>query len=635
MITLSAFQEYLSSKVPLPQPASKYINGEEQQLLKWAVTLPTQTEARQLDQIERILTELAVSDLEDGPRLKLMGIVATASDRLITSLRQHYINESGALNSEQLEYSAQVKSLYYLSILVYDGIVRRESQRLDYQQRTSAVKGWRQVFSLGKKPPLLLASAIYQTLATYQRLLYEQAISYENAQQHIWEAINQLYYLAHQHDVTHVNLSEHVMVRHAGSIHEVYLQICLHSLLNTRAMRRANIILIHRLLPSWSAHTKATIEPITDTRVFVDLQGSSPPVYLTASSTINPYDEYLNCLFIELDPLVLYLQQRQQVLLESGYESIEAQLVAKVLMAIKHRYIDRKTTIPAKLSPKLRATVITGFDAIHYHVAGGHGLMSMIAAKELPIEQLPSYDTQPKEYDPSIKDKGVKEDTNDQGAKKQQKTAKLYVETFDSTDTTSKIRLMQLLSPQDIMQRQAIVADRMATRQSNLTKMHKHQPVVEASSLSVTPVELDKSQSNKKESEQGSAPPLSLMSMFLLCRPNDSSKLKWSLGMVRWLNLESKLIEVEWQVLGHELTACALRLDNRDNIDQRSQHFIPAFLMAGDKELQTDYSVIVPSYRFQTGDRVMMRINDNQEPLRLQQCLINSEEFSQYKFVRL
>ena len=185
------------------------------------------------------------------------------------------------------------------------------------------------------------------------------------------------------------------------------------------------------------------------------------------------------------------------------------------------------------------------------------------------------------------------------------------------------------------MQRQAIIADRMATRQSNLTKMHKHQPVIEEISLSVTPVELDKTQSNKREGEQGSAPPLSLMSMFLLCRPNDSSKLKWSLGMVRWLNLESKLVEVEWQVLGHELTACALRLDNRGNIDQRSQNFIPAFLMAGDEDLQTDYSVIVPSYRFQTGDRVMMRINDNQEPLRLQQCLINSEEFSQYKFVRL
>lgn len=192
-------------------------------------------------------------------------------------------------------------------------------------------------------------------------------------------------------------------------------------------------------------------------------------------------------------------------------------------MAIKHRYINRQATIPAKLSPKLRATVITGFDAIHYHVAGGHSLMSMIAAKELPIEQLPSYDTQPKEYDQSIKDKGIKKDTNDQDAKKQHNSIKLYVDTFDSTDTTSQIRLMQLLSAQDIMQRQAIIADRMATRQSNLTKMHKHQPVIEEISLSVTPVELDKTQSNKREGEQGSAPPLSLMSMFLLCRPNDSS----------------------------------------------------------------------------------------------------------------
>ena len=631
MITFSAFQEYLSSKVPLPQPASKYINGEEQQLLKWAVSLPTQTEAQQLEQVEQILIELRVADLEDGLRLKLMGIVATASDRLITSLRQHYINELGSLNNEQREYSAQVKSLYYLTILVYDGIVRRQNQRLEYQQRTSAVKGWRQIFSLGKKPPIVLASAIYQALATYQRLLYEQAVTYQTPQKPLWEAINRLYYSAHQHNITHLNLSERVVERQAASIHEVYMQICLNGLLNTGAMRRANIILIHRLLPSWSAQVNATIEPISDTRVFVDLQGSNPPLYLTANSLINPYDEYHHCLFFELESLAVYLQQRQQALVESGYESIEAQLVSKVLMAIKHRYIDRQATIPAKLSPKLRATVITGFNAIHYHVAGGHGLMSMIDAAKLPTEQLPRYDTQPKAKAQDTKDQVA----NDQGAKKAQKTAKLYVETFDNTDTTSQIRLLQLLSAQDIVQQQAAVQDKMLTRQLNLTKMHKYQPAVAATSLSTTSIETDKNQRNNKEAKQGIVPPLSLMSLFLLCRPNNSSKLKWSLGMVRWLNLESKPIEVEWQVLGHELTACALRLDNRGNINQDSQSFIPALLMAGDEDLQTDYSVIVPSYLFQTGDRVMMRINDTQEPLRLQQCSINSEEFSQYGFARL
>ena len=104
------------------------------------------------------------------------------------------------------------------------------------------------------------------------------------------------------------------------------------------------------------------------------------------------------------------------------------------------------------------------------------------------------------------------------------------------------------------------------------------------------------------------------------------------MGMVRWLNLDNKPIEVEWQVLGHELTACALRLDIRDH---RGQSFMPAFMVAGDKDLQTEFTIIVPSYHFQANDKVMLRLNDKQKALCLQQCLINSEEFSQYKVIQI
>ena len=125
------------------------------------------------------------------------------------------------------------------------------------------------------------------------------------------------------------------------------------------------------------------------------------------------------------------------------------------------------------------------------------------------------------------------------------------------------------------------------------------------------------------------APPsLRIMSLFLLCRPHQSALPDWSIGVVRWREIDSENPEIDWQVLGHKLIACGIRLHNRDN---RSRHFVPAFVVGGDEQLQTTCSLIVPTSHFQVGDKVMMRINSKQETLRLGQRLLMTEEFSQYE----
>ena len=594
MITLSDFQNHLSHKAPLKQPSHQYINGQEQQLLKWAASLPAQTEAQQAIQLQQVLTELAVTELDDELRLKLLSIVVCASDRLITSLHKHYNYELGALNEEQLAYIDQVESLYYLTNLAYDDVIKRESLTLNYQQSSETGHGWKQFLTLPKMPPLILAAAIYQSLITYQKLLYEQDISYQQPLPHLWAAFNELYHLACQVNVAHTDLSAQVVTRQALSIHDLYVQICLHSLLNVRAMRRPNILLIQRLLSLWSAHVHATIEPQSETRIFVDLQNNKPPDYLTANSNINPYEDHHRCLFIDLEPLAAYLHQRQQTLLDGSNTAIEYQLVNKVLMAINHRYIERQMVMPTKYSSKQGATIISGFNNIHYEVAGAHSLMSMIAAKELPIEQLPRYDTQPKKDTVNII---------------------LDVETFDSANTTSQFRALRLLRKEDSTPPQTVINDKAETQQPSLRKTIATAAHTDA---------LDRLDT--------APPPLRLMNLFLLCRPNTSSELKWSVGMVRWLNLENRHIEVEWQIFGHVLTACALRLDIRDH---RGQGFMPALMIAGDKDLQTEFTIIVPPHHFQSNDKVMLRINDKQKTLCLQQCLINCEEFSQYKVVQI
>lgn len=98
---------------------------------------------------------------------------------------------------------------------------------------------------------------------------------------------------------------------------------------------------------------------------------------------------------------------------------------------------------------------------------------------------------------------------------------------------------------------------------------------------------------------------------------------------MRWLNLDTEKIEVEWQVLGHSLTACALRLNNTDARDKR---FVPTFIIASDGDLQIDPSLLVPAHHFQSQNKVIIWMGNEQKSLILQRFLLRAKEFSQYEF---
>lgn len=560
MITLSTFEQHLASKEPLPQEGYKYLVGPEQlkQLLQWTASLPIQSEKVQARQLESILTELT-SPLDGKLCLQLMSVITSATNRLITSLRKHYVHELGALNDEQLSYYEQVNSLYYLTILVYQGVAKREDEALDLQGFAQMNSSWRRLLPSTKSRPLLLAQALYLTLIVYQKLLHETAFLSQEPPKYIWSQINRLFGQSHHYQVAHMDLSAQVVTRQGKNIQQLYKQVCLHSLLNVRAMRRSSILLIQRLLPVWAEYVDTSIGPKTDTRLFVDLNSDRPPNYLTANSAINPFDEQHVCLFLDLEPLVAYLEQRALEL--SGNDAIEYRLITTILLTINYRYIERKTTMPSKYSPKQRATIITGFNNIHYHVAKQRDLREVIGTQDLPFEQLPTAVTAPKQ---------------------ESRLADIRVETFDSTDVMSQFRLLQL--------------------------------------------------SNQLEPNKQERYSLKIMSLFLLCRPKIETKLKWSVGVVRWLTRDETTTEVEWQVLGHQLTACGLRLANAHSQDLT---FFPSFIVADDADLHTSHSLLVPAYHFQEQDLVIVRVNDQQQSVRLQRCLLSTEAFSQYEFVML
>ena len=141
---------------------------------------------------------------------------------------------------------------------------------------------------------------------------------------------------------------------------------------------------------------------------------------------------------------------------------------------------------------------------------------------------------------------------------------------------------------------------------------------------------------DKTDNLVSTAPPsLQTMSLFLLCRKDATSSPsshKWSMGVVRWLNVDDTTAELDWQVLGHKLIACGIRLQDRE---ERSRHFVPAFIIGEDEQLQTSYSLLLPTSHFQTDDKVVMRINNQQKTLRLGRRLMMSDEFIQYEVLQV
>ncbi|MDN3453149.1 MULTISPECIES: hypothetical protein [unclassified Psychrobacter] len=591
MITLSMFQAHLNATAPLPPSTSRSVNGQERYLLKLLTTLPSQTQAQQIEHLERVLTVLRKANIDEEQRLKLMAKVIDASGRLIATLRQHYIYETGVLSQAQMNYVAHIQSLHYLIIMVYDRVIRHETQWSDNQLKPFSGKGWQRYFGTDRKPSSIIAIAAYQSLLRYQKLLAEEALCYQKPSNYLWSRVNQLYYLAHQNGVVDIDLSIYTATHQAHSIHQLYCQICLQHLLNLRAMRRPNILLVQRLLPEWSKHMIATIEPATETRVYVDLNSNKPPSYLTANSTINPYEDRYDCLFIELTPMVLYFNSRKQAFLEEESTGIEYSLLNIISMIISYRYLQPPLTLPTKYSSKQSAELITGFNDIHYHVGDSKSFGNIIAMKDLREEERPLYNTSDKERD------------HDNA---------LTIETFENHDNSSLYRILRLL-PKDG-----------ALNTADISKESINEDGITKQSISV--------EGSDPDFTTTAPPPLHIMGLILVYRSANVVQPDWSIGVVRWINLDSKNPEVEWQILGHQLVACGLRLEGDKT---RSRHFVPAFILGKDDQLQTVGTLIVPPAYFQVDDRVVMRIGNKQTSLRLGRRLMMTDEFSQYEVVQL
>lgn len=243
--------------------------------------------------------------------------------------------------------------------------------------------------------------------------------------------------------------------------------------------------------------------------------------------------------------------------------------------------------------------MITGFNNIHYRVSGSQSFTSLIAMQELPDEQRPRYDTVSQKQDSS----GI-----------------VISETLGSNDALSLFCTLRLPAKSDKL---GVIDKEIPQATFNDDEVLKDKACLHRDDLNVVMVDNDAATT--------APPPLYNMSLFLICRSDTLTPADWSMGIVRWLNLDAKHPEVEWQVLGHKLVACGLRLEGRE---VRSRHFVPAFMLGRNEQLGTIGTLIVPNAHFQVNDKVIMRISNKQVPLFLGRRLLITDEFSQYEVVK-
>lgn len=595
MIAQSTFNEYLSAPPALQPLSFSYIGRQGEHIKQWVINLSMQGEIEQCAQLEKTLSELILIQMGDNTRLDIMMSLIPAIERLSAQLHNHYVYETGPLKPEQLGYAEKVKSLYYMSILVYNGIIKRQQALAPTPTNTTSAR-WRRLLPITKAQGNSLGLAIYWAMNNYQKLLFEFALAYQKSPSFIWRHLNQLYVLAVNHNLTGLDLSRHLATKHADSIHQRYCQICLQSLLNLSTYRRQDIIGLKRMLPKWSQYISATLLPVTKTRVFVDLTSDHSPQYLTPNTSINPYDDKNTCLFIEVLPLLEYLEKRKkQSVGEQADDILEHRLIDKTLTTLQHQYYYQQRRLTPRETINKKATLITGFNHIYYHIAGKRSLASLIHQKELLEIYHPKFtaDTKQKATD-----------------------AMIEVELLDQSVAGYRFQLT------------ASVEESTSTNPAHSNNAAKLSPAANANATK----DLVQHNSDAKGSLDFAPPVLQVLKLFAMRDDNQEEATQWQIGIVRWIETIEDRLQAGGRLLGYSVTACGIRLENNDG---RTQDFVAALLIAGNDKLKTKPSLLIPRYHFRQGDRVVLRLQDKQTVLCLQQQILATDDIEQFEIIKL
>ena len=388
MITLQKFEHLIRAPLAQKPITLTHFDQTGSDISTWATTLSTRPKCEQYNNIRTALSEVLVCNMCDGQKLLLMDELMMVIERIIGRMRADYIYEHQSLSDEQLSSVHEVRSLYFLMILIYRNIAVRHQNSAVTENGSG--KKWLNKIIPTKKSDVLIAGrdifiyAVHQLMVLYVKLLMEYALTYQKAPKVIWQEVNGWYLNALNLQLCHEHMHNLNKNYPKTSIHDRYMQACGASFGNFFAYRRQDILNAFKVLPLWTKYFKTTFDASSEFRVFVNLQGFESPEIITPYVSVNPYSDEHRCLFFDLADFTRYIEQVSagEYIDGTAQSLFEMRFAKMVLLAFEQRSShDRQDDRHER-----KAELLVGFASIFNEISGGQNLSTVIRERGLPAD---------------------------------------------------------------------------------------------------------------------------------------------------------------------------------------------------------------------------------------------------------
>ncbi|MBS9778984.1 MAG: hypothetical protein KGV51_00005 [Moraxellaceae bacterium] len=471
-------------------------------LKQWKVNLSLASTEQQYTEIELVLGEILIADIDDDKRMKIMLDMQSIIQRLISDLHSEYIHEPSGLSAKQGAFVDKVKSIYFLCALIYDGIYNRQIEIKQQPYKKPKKISFQSLLSLGQSFNNLIQRAIYHLMQYYVYILMEYALTFEKTPDPIWQQLNFSYLYAVQENIAKTKIRNKDNIHNVDTINEYYLQACMYSLFRPASFRRQDILSLHKVLGNWAKKVTLEADVNSDSKIFIDLNSSSPPEYLTPYSKVNPYDENNICLFIHIDKLLAYLDEIQHANNINNTPSFEIRLAKLAEYTLKQQQF--KLRSETRHPTREEVVAVIGLHRIHYHLSGKQPFGKLINKSELPNS-----------YHPKLHSS---------------------LDMTDYEQTTPIILLDKSTSGYRFNSTDKKAFDIKDGRTPPIAHSYTYQ----------------------------SGALLKVLSLFAIMPNPLEPNSTWQLGMIRWLDHQDNCIQAGSKLIGYSVTACGVRLEDRD-----------------------------------------------------------------------
>lgn len=562
------------------------LQGEH--LIQWQLNFNRLSVAQMYTEYTLVVTELMHVSMDEGLRLSLMEKVMQVGNRLLANLHQLYQNYSGFLNEGQQQALDMALSVHYLGIMFFQSVWQRVSS-LPEAVPKNRFGGW-----LSRQAPLpaherLVQVCLYGMISLLNRALCEKHLGYRKDTQVIWQYLNACYRFALSRNWQAIGCDlPSLHPKHKQpSLATLYVQCVINELSNPYACRRADILQTQSASIHWVEGMIATVEHAKKPFIYVDLQSAEPPQVVQPTTRYNPFSQGSQVLFINIEPLMQRLAATivQAKHSSSNQDKLAARHANILLYNLNEVY--HLTTPTGKPKTLSHCQAVVGFQQIHYMLANRTNFGKLIQSHLLPDH------LRPLAQDSHLFDKWLGVTMVSQG-----------------------------------------------DNHYYLTRDFDYRSMGVAAGIQALPA------SAKPPHVFGHLQVRSLVALYHGNQP----KLGWQLHGISQLQQRPRTADLpddtneppdtitltakaKIKLIGEGIVACGVRLQQAGN---RSAYFVPALIIPRNAKLGHQYtSLMMARFGYQIGDRLIMRIDDNEATIALTELINFSDDVETYNFIRL